>query len=63
MLQARTANDVARLYWYINDEFYKSTAPGEKQFFVPKAGQVKISCTDDKGRNRDIYIRVRLVNL
>lgn len=63
MLQARTANDVTRLYWYINDEFYKSTAPGEKQFFVPKAGRVKISCTDDKGRNRDIYIRVRLVNL
>ena len=62
-LTCKTANDVSKVYWYINNKFYKSSNPGEKQFFVPEEGPVKISCTDDKGRNRDIKIRVRFVNL
>jgi penicillin-binding protein 1C len=28
-------------------------------FFSPEAGKVKISCTDDKGRNTNIYIKVQ----
>ncbi|MET0637090.1 MAG: penicillin-binding protein 1C [Chitinophagaceae bacterium] len=62
-LVSKTANDVSKVYWYINDKFYKSCPAGEKQFFIPVEGQVKISCTDDKGRNRNIKIQVRLVNL
>lgn len=62
-LICKTANDVSKVYWYINNKFYKSCSPGEKQFFTPEEGPVKISCTDDKGRNRDITIMVRLVNL
>ncbi|MGZ5191945.1 MAG: penicillin-binding transpeptidase domain-containing protein, partial [Flavisolibacter sp.] len=62
-LTASTGNDVSRIYWYIDDQFYKTTKPGEKQFFIPKEGQVKISCTDDKGRNRNIRITVKHVNL
>jgi penicillin-binding protein 1C len=62
-LLCRTANDVAKVYWYVNNKFYKTAAAGEKQFFVPEEGPVKISCTDDKGRNRDIKITVRYVNL
>lgn len=62
-LSCKTANDVSRVYWYINNKFYKSSAPGEKQFFIPQEGPVKISCTDDKGRNRDIRISVKYVNL
>ena len=62
-LVCKTANDVSRVYWYINDKFYKSSAAGEKQFFVPQEGTVKISCTDDKGRNRNIKITVKYVNL
>lgn len=58
-LTATAGTDVTKLYWYINDQFYKSTNAGEKQFFVPKEGPVKISCTDDKGRNRNIWIRVK----
>jgi len=48
---------------YINNKFYKACEAKSKQFFVPEEGPVKISCTDDKGRNRDIIIRVRYVNL
>jgi penicillin-binding protein 1C len=62
-LTATAGIDVTKLYWYINDQFYKTTGAKEKQFFVPKEGPVKISCTDDKGRNRNIWIRVKYVNL
>jgi penicillin-binding protein 1C len=62
-LVGRAAADAGRLYWYINNRFYKSCSIGEKQFFVPEEGPVKISCTDDKGRNRDVWIKVRYVNL
>lgn len=62
-LISKTANDVTKVYWYINNKFFKSCNAGEKQFFVPTEGIVKISCTDDKGRNRDIKITVKYVNL
>ena len=62
-LICKTANDVTKVYWYINNKFFRSSNVGEKQFFVPQEGSVKISCTDDKGRNRDIRITVKYVNL
>ncbi len=62
-LSCKTANDVSRVYWYVNNKFYKSCAAGEKQFFVPEEGPVKISCTDDKGRNTDIKVTVKYVRL
>jgi penicillin-binding protein 1C len=63
LLRCHSGNDVSRILWYINNRFYKSTPAGSKQFFIPEEGPVKISCTDDKGRNRDIWIRVRYVDL
>ncbi|MGN6294819.1 MAG: penicillin-binding protein 1C [Chitinophagaceae bacterium] len=62
-LVCKTANDVSKVYWYINNKFYKASPAGEKQFFIPEEGPVKISCTDDKGRNRNITIYVKYVNL
>lgn len=62
-LICKTANDVSKVYWYINNKFHKTSNTGEKQFFIPEEGPVKISCTDDKGRNRDIKIMVKYVNL
>lgn len=62
-LTCKTANDVSRVYWYINNKFFKSCNAGEKQFFVPEEGPVKISCTDDKGRNRNIRIIVKYIRL
>ncbi len=63
LLQAKTGNDVSKVYWYVNDAFYKAASPGEKVFFMPDEGRVKISCTDDKGRNRNIVIQVKFVAL
>ena len=62
-LVCETGNDVSRVYWYINNRFYKAADVGSKQFFVPTEGVNKISCTDDKGRNRDIQIKVSIVDL
>ena len=63
LLSCHSGNDVDRIYWYINNRYYKSAEAGSRQFFIPDEGPVKISCTDDKGRNRDIWIRVRYVDL
>jgi len=63
MLRCRVTSDVARVYWYINDKFFRAGEAGEKEFFVPDEGPVKISCTDDKGRNRNVWIRVKYVDL
>ena len=61
-LSCRTSNDVSKVYWYINDQLYKSSQAKSKQFFIPEEGPVKISCSDDKGRNRNIRIKVRYVD-
>jgi penicillin-binding protein 1C len=58
-LTCNAGNDVQQVYWYINNKFYKTTPAKAKQFFVPDEGPVKVSCTDDKGRNRDVWITVR----
>lgn len=62
-LSCKTSNEVSRVFWYINDEFYRASPAAEKQFFVPVDGRVKISCTDDKGRNTNVWINVKKVNL
>ena len=62
LLQCKTGNDVSKVYWYINNRFFKAADAGTKLFFIPEEGPVKISCTDEKGRNRDVWIRVRRVD-
>jgi penicillin-binding protein 1C len=62
-LTCNVGSDVNKVFWYINNKFYKSTPTGTKQFFIPDEGPIKISCTDDKGRNKNIWITVRYVNL
>ena len=57
-LKASVPADVSKIYWYINDQFYKATNRGEKQFFVPTEGPIRIACSDDKGRSKTITIRV-----
>lgn len=57
-LSCAVAADVNTVSWFIDDIFYRTAKADEKLFFVPGAGRVKISCSDDKGRNRDISIQV-----
>ena len=62
MLTCQAANDVEKVYWYVNDRFYSVALAGEKIFFTPAPGKIKISCTDDKGRNTDIRVNVQYVD-
>ncbi len=62
-LTCDVGSDVKKVYWYINNQFYKQKDARSKEFFTPEEGTVKISCTDDKGRNSDIWIKVKYVNL
>lgn len=58
-LACQTANDVQEVFWYINDKLSKKAPPHEGVFINPPLGRVKISCSDDKGRNSDIWIVVK----
>ena len=62
-LQCRAGNDVSRIYWYIDNQFYKTSDVNSPVYFLPGEGPVKISCTDDKGRNKDVWIRVKYVEM
>lgn len=57
-LACKASNEVKTVYWYINEEFYRASPPNETIFFKPAIGFIKISCSDDKGRNSDIQIKV-----
>ncbi len=61
MLSCSAENDVKTIFWYINDKFLKSMPASQKAFFTPEAGEIKVSCSDDKGRNTDIYIQVKIL--
>jgi penicillin-binding protein 1C len=58
MLTCNAENGVGKVFWYVNDRFYKAAQPAEKVFFTPDAGNYKVSCSDDRGRNSDIFIKV-----
>ena len=63
MLKCQASKDATEVFWYINDVFYKSTTKNESIFFEAKEGKVKISCSDDLGRNTDIWFDVEFVTL
>ncbi|TDB60885.1 penicillin-binding protein 1C [Arundinibacter roseus] len=59
LLSCQAANDVQQVFWYINDKLFKKSSPTEAVFMSPPPGRVKVSCSDDKGRNTDVYIEVK----
>ena len=58
-LSCQAANDVKEVYWYINDQLLQKTPPTETIFFKPPLGKIKISCSDDRGRNANVWIVVK----
>ncbi|MBC7450128.1 MAG: penicillin-binding protein 1C, partial [Cytophagales bacterium] len=57
-LKSIVPSDVTKVYWYINNRFYKEATPKEEVFFLPEEGSTKISCSDDRGRNSTVQITV-----
>ncbi len=62
LLSCNAANDVSQVFWYINDRFLQAGKPEDNIFFKPQSGRIKISCTDDKGRNTNILINVKMID-
>lgn len=65
-LACTVASDVHKVYWYVNDKFYSTSNASQKLFFSPQlygnnSPTLKISCTDDKGRNANIEIQLRFI--
>ena len=58
LLLAASDSRVKTHYWYINDRFYRKCKPGERIFFNPQEKDLKITCLDDKGRDRSIRINI-----
>ncbi|TAG24695.1 MAG: penicillin-binding protein 1C [Cytophagia bacterium] len=58
-LACQAQNDVEQVYWYINDKLFQKASPQTPLFFEPARGKTKISCSDDKGRNTDIWITIK----
>ena len=61
MLVAQAANDVQKISWYIDNKFIKTVNKNESVFITPAMGKIKISCTDDKGRNTDSWVLVKKI--
>jgi len=61
-LACQVYNDVDKVYWYVNDKFLKEADPTEQIFFFPKAGELQISCVDDKGRKSEVESFVKYAN-
>lgn len=60
-LSCAAGSDVHTVYWYINDKYLGSCAKEEKLFFIPADNVIKISCTDDKGRNTNMEIKIKFI--
>jgi penicillin-binding protein 1C len=62
-LVCEVTNDVKDVYWYVNNKFYRKARARDKIFVIPDEGNIKLSCTDDKGRNTNIRIKVSYVKI
>jgi len=61
-LACQAYNDVNKVYWYVNDHFLQEAEPNEQIFIFPKAGELQISCVDDKGRKTMVESFVKYAN-
>lgn len=57
-LRCKAAHDVRKVYWYLNQKFYKAAPPHEAIFFTPELGLMNIACSDDQGRTAQIDIQI-----
>lgn len=58
VLLAASDGRVNTHYWFVNDEYFAKTKPGNKIFLKPETEELKITCLDDKGRDESVMISV-----
>ena len=57
-LEAAAANDVHKLYWFIDGKLLGTVYPGEKLFYIPVPGNHRLVCQDDQGRSAEMRLVV-----
>jgi penicillin-binding protein 1C len=58
-LQATSAPDSEKLYWFVNGKFYTSSDIGDKILWDMELGQHKITCSDSFGRSSSVIVTIR----
>ena len=61
MLECNVANDVEKVYWYVNGDYFGEAKPTDHLFFDPKLGSNQITCLDDKGQKSEAIIMVKFL--
>ncbi|NLY74183.1 MAG: penicillin-binding protein 1C [Firmicutes bacterium] len=55
-LEAAAANDVHKLYWFVDGKLLGVVAPGERLFYMPEVGGHRVVCQDDQGRSAEMRL-------
>ncbi|MGD8307055.1 MAG: penicillin-binding protein 1C, partial [Ignavibacteria bacterium] len=59
LLSAVSEGTVKTHYWFLNENYFAKSEPGERLFFKPKQGELKITCMDDMGRDQSIAVNIK----
>lgn len=57
-LSAVADADARALYWFVDDRLVATTAPGDDQFWTPRAGRFTVRVVDDLGRADAVAVQV-----
>ncbi|HEX3045293.1 MAG TPA: penicillin-binding protein 1C [Bacillota bacterium] len=58
-LDAAAANDVQKLYWFVDGKFFGTVTPGGKLFYLPEVGKHQVVCQDDQGRSSKVSLVIK----
>lgn len=58
VFKSQASANASELFWYVNDVFIGSSEKNKPIVYLPPAGTLKISCSDNLGRNSDVFIEV-----
>lgn len=58
VLKSQASANAEKIFWYVNDVFLECTDKNKATIYLPPPGNIKISCSDNLGRNRDVFIEV-----
>ena len=59
LLDASVANDVRKIYWFVDGTLLHTCSPRDKVFYLPTPGRHKLVCMDELGRSTEISVNVQ----
>lgn len=58
VFKSQASANAEKIFWYVNDVFIESTDKDKATIYLPPPGNIKISCSDNLGRNSDVEVEV-----